>query len=125
MKETAKPQDYTDLHERTIIGIRFLYSIGYWMYPHFSCVKEELRFGFLDNIKQGKVFKYRRKNIWWGVWIARIGIFACEIDDAEGERDGRGNKEEDYRKRCEWFYSKKYTDLYIYIFVFSDDKKVV
>ena len=34
-----------------------------------------------------------RQSIRRGAWIARTGIFACDVDDAEGERDGRRNKE--------------------------------
>jgi len=39
-----------------------------------------------------KVFIRKRQNIRRGAWIARTGIFAFEIDDAEGGRDGRKNK---------------------------------
>lgn len=36
-----------------------------------------------------------------------------------------GIKKGDSRGWCKWFYSKKYTDLYIYKFVFFGDKKGV
>ena len=36
----------------------------------------------------------------------------------EGEMDEGGNKKGDSRGWCKWFYSKKYTYLYIYKFVF-------
>ena len=39
-----------------------------------------------------------RLSIRRGAWTALTGIFACEVKDAEGERDGRRNKEADYWK---------------------------
>ena len=40
-------------------------------------------------------------------------MFMCE-----GEMDEGGNKKGDSRGMCKWFYNKKYTDSYIYRFVY-------
>jgi predicted nucleic acid-binding protein len=56
-------------------------------------------------------------------------VFKDTLDDLEylrvwGVGGGRRDKEARGRRSCEWFCSKKYTDLYIYKFVFFSSRAV-